>query len=167
MLRLVPFNMSWVTNDRIDVHAIYQRPRYKQDEYGDWHREYDANGMPTWDLTSPLPVKSHNKWVQKGFRYVTLANRDSLVRAAETGTLQGGSFRDYDQSQAGGPWNYRKFKESQQDTDSAELEKLRVEVAKYGAEAVESIRQSTDPEFRLPDSLKGEPKKGKAEKVSA
>lgn len=169
MLKLVPFNPAWINNDKIDVHAIYQRPRFKQDEYGEWYREYDENGMPTWDITSPLPVKSHTKWTMKGFRYVTLANRESLIIAARNGTLLGGTVRDYDQHQTGGPWNYRKFRESEQDTNVAELDALRADVARFGAEAVEALRQRTDPDFRLPDALKTPPEKAekKAKAVPA
>lgn len=154
MLRLVPFHDGWITHERLNVNAIYRRPRFVQDQYGDWQREYDEHGLPTWDLTTPLPVRGHNKWRSKGFEYITLADRGSLVQVAKVGMLIGGTVSDYDQSQAGGPWNYRKYAESQQDTNTAELEMLRADVAKFGADAVEAIHQRSNPYFRLPEALR-------------
>lgn len=163
MLKLVPFHSEWINNHKIDIHAIYRRPRYKEDEFGEWHRELDTDGLPTWDLTGPLPVKSHNRWVSKGFEYVTLANRESLAVAARTGTLTDGTFRDYDQHQTGGPWNYRKYLAGQAQAHTADAEKLRADVERFGAEAVEAIRQQTEPSFRLPDEFKKPKVKAKPE----
>lgn len=163
MLKLVPFNDAWIDSDRIDLHAIYRRPRFVQDAYGEWSRELDDNGLPTWDLTTALPVKQHNKWMQKGFQYVTLANRDSLLMAARTGTLLGGTARDYDQHQTGGPWNWRKFHEGQQHTNTEELDRLRADVEEFGADTVEKLRRRTHPDFVLPPSLR-KPAVKKAEK---
>ncbi len=169
MLKLVPFNSAWISHDKVDIHAIYRRPRFVKDQYDEDQREYDANGMPTWDLTGPLPIKQHNKWTMKGFEYVTLANRSSLVVAAKTGTLIGGSVRDFDQHQTGGPWNYRKYAEGQQDSNTAEFEQLKSDVMRFGADAVEELRKRQDPGFVLPPALralgkaepKSEPKAGK------
>jgi hypothetical protein len=153
-LKLVPFNPVWISHDKIDIHAIYRRPRFVQDTFGEWVREYDANGLPTWDLTGPLPVKQHVRWESKGFEYVTLANRESLAVAAKMGTLVGGSYRDYDQHQTGGPWSFRKYHEGQQQAQTAEIDQIREAVAKYGPEVYEDIRRTTEPGFRLPDELK-------------
>lgn len=166
-LRLVPFNPTWISHERIDIKAIYRRPRFVSDDYGEMHREYDANGLPTWDLTGPLPVKQHTKWTQKGFEYVTLANRDSLAVAYRMGTLPSGTtFRDFDQHQTGGPWNYRKYIEGQADTQTTDLDDLRRDVEAFGAEAVETLRRRTDPHFRLPEALKGTTKKGKGKEAA-
>ena len=167
MLKLVPFNSTWITHDKIDIHAIYRRPRFVTDEFGEDQREYDADGLPAWDLTGPLPVKQHNKWMQKGFEYVTLANRESLITAAKHGTLQGGSVREFDQHQTGGPWNYRKYVAGQQSANTAELEQLRADVEKYGADAVEQIHRRRDPHFVLPATLRAEPAKAKTAKGAA
>lgn len=160
MLKLVPFNAVWITHDKCDVHAIYRRPRFKEDEFGEWHREYDKDGLPTWDLTGPLPVKSHNRWTSKGFEYVTLANRESLIMAASIRSLPEPA-HVYDQHQTGGPWNYRKYSAGQVDQHSAEAERLKADVERFGPEAVEAIRRQTDPTFKLPDALK-KPKKAEA-----
>jgi hypothetical protein len=170
MLKLVPFNAAWINHDKIDLHAIYRRPRFVEDAFGEMKREYDPNGLPTWDLTGPLPVKQDTKWRRKGFEYVTLANREGLVMAARQGTVQllpgMTSWREYDQHQTGGPWNYKKYILGEQQTTTADAERLKADVAKYGWEAVESIRQQTDPDFVVPAHLKANPTAA-APKVSA
>lgn len=157
-LMLVPFNAAWINHDKIDVHAIYQRPRFVSDEYGEWEREVDKDGLQTWDLTGPLPVKSHNKWLAKGFRYVTLSDSVSLQTAGTQGTvaLQAGmhSWREYNQHQTGGPWNYKKWAEGVKDTHSAEAAQLREDVIAYGADVVERIHRRMDPSFKLTDQLR-------------
>lgn len=176
-LRLVPFNAKWINHDKIDVHAIYRRPRFKEDEYGELERELDAGGIPTWDMTGPLPVKQHTKWLAKGFEYVTLADRDSLRMAGQFGTVldEFGNvcdWRKYDQHQTGGPWNWKKYHEGQSESTTIAQEKLKEDILKWGPEAVEAIRRQVDPSFRLPDhmrNLKPEPQKkgGEDKKVTA
>ena len=160
MLKLVPFQAVWITHEKLDLHAIYRRPRFKEDEYG------EVQLVPgEWDLTGPLPVKQHNKWMAKGFEYVTLADRNSLIEAARVGTV-GGNWREYDQHQTGGPWNYRKYAEGMKvdavaqkaAAEQAETE-LRFMVEKFGVEAVEAIKQQTDPSFKVPESMKPQKKK--------
>lgn len=157
-LILVPFNAAWINHDKIDVHAIYERPRFKQDEYGEWEREIDKDGLQTWDLTGPLPVKSHNKYLAKGFRYVTLADAMSLMIAGQQGTVQlqenMTTWREYMQHQTGGPWNYKKYAEGIRDSHTRDAEVLRADVLRFGAEAVEQIRRQTDATFVLPDELR-------------
>lgn len=156
MLKLIPFNDKWLTLDRMDVHAIYRRPRYKEDQFGEMHRELNDRGLPTWDLTGPLPVKQHNKWRAKGFEYVTLANRDSLVLAARAGTLpEGTRFHDWVQdTTTNGPWNYKKYIVGQEQTTTLEAEQLEADVREFGSAAVETIRRRHDQTFRLPDHLR-------------
>lgn len=163
-LKLVPFSEAWITHDKIDVHAIYRRPRFVEDEYGEWQPQYDADGLQVWDLTGPLPVRKHNAWRQKGFEYVTLANRDSLIIAAKAGTIE--NWRQYDQHQTGGPWNYRKYIEGANSGRTAELDSLRANVEKFGWEAAEAIKQQTDPHFKMPDALKA-PKKAATKGAAA
>lgn len=153
MLKVVPFDPQWINHDKLDIKAMYRRPRWVVDQWGERQREYNADGLPTWDIVGPLPIKKHNHWVAKGFEYITLANRDSLRKAAKVNALAG-SPRDYDQHATGGPWNYRLYAEGQLHTEQSESAKLRADVEKFGAEAVETIRQQTDPSFRLPPELK-------------
>jgi len=153
-LKLVPFNATWVSHDKIDIHAIYRRPRYREDEYGEHSREYDKDGLPTWDLTGPLPIKQHVKWSAKGFEYVTLANRDSLAVAAAYGTLPPDTkAADFDQHQTGGPWSYRKYVLGHEAMATQEAEQLKADVYEFGSNAVESIRKRQEPSFKLPEHL--------------
>lgn len=151
-LKLVPFNDSWIQHDKLDLHAIYRRPRFTTDEYGDPVRVLE-NGLPAWDLTGPQPVKQHNKLRAKGFEYVTLADAQSLSDAYKKGTLLpvGATPRDYAQdSQTGGPWNYRKYAEGRASEMSDAITQLRADVAKFGSAAVEELRG-----IELPTWLKG------------
>lgn len=170
MLRLVPFNDAWITHDKIDIKAIYRRPRYTEDAYGEMIREVDANGLPTWDLTGPLPVKSHNKHRAKGFEYLTLADRDSLVTAGKHGTIQG-DWREYVQDpRTGGPWHYRKYVEGEVVAVTEAAGKLREMVQKYGPAMVQEVKRETDPTYTLPAelwTLDAAGEGGKKAKVSA
>lgn len=159
MLKLVPFNTAWITHDKTDLHAIYRRPQMVEDlDTGHRVPRRDADGFIVWDLTSPLPIKQHNIWEAKGYQYVTLADRESLHTAARTGTLTGGSVREFDQHATGGPWNYRKYAAAQAEVASDALDNLRADVEQFGSEAVEAIRRRTDPTFRLPESFRQAPK---------
>lgn len=160
MLRLVPFNSAWIQHDKLDLKAIYRRPRWTEDAYGEPVRVLDG-GLPAWDLTGPLPVKQHNKWTGKGFEYVTLADRASLVEAAKKGSLvdehgHAVSASEFVQDpKTGGPWNYRKYDEGQAQLVSAELVQIRNAVIAYGSTAYEDIRRMHEPGFSLPEWLKG------------
>ncbi len=162
MLKLVPFNSKWINHEKIDVHAIYRRPRYKEDEYGEKYRELDPKThLPTWDVTGHLPVKAHNVWLNKGYQYITLHSRNDLQVAAMHGTLldaEGNAtadWRQYDQHQTGGPWNYKKYMDGQTATNTLDADQLEADVNRFGSDAVEAIRRSTDKAFALPDYLKG------------
>jgi len=167
-LKLVPFSDVWIDHDKIDIHAIYKRPRFIEDAYGETQREY-VNGLPTWDLTGPLPVRLHNRWRSKGFEYVTLANRESLRTAARAGTLPPGTkIDDFDQHQTGGPWNYKRYAEGQTELVTQAAKQLEEDVALYGSDAVEGLRRRYEPGFVLPEKLRGipAPKPAKAERAS-
>jgi hypothetical protein len=160
MLKLVPFNSSWINHDKIDIKAIYRRPRYVQDKYGDFEREIDPKtGQPTWDLTGPLPIKQHTKWTSKGFEYVTLADASSLATAASFGTIHDeagnptNNWRQYQAVQTGSPWNFRMYDEGQATTTTLAAEQLTADVYEFGSAAVQAIRRRQDPAFTLPKHL--------------
>lgn len=154
-LMLVPFNEKWISHDKLDLHAIYKRPVYREDEFGEPQRVYDKDGIEEWDLTPPLPVKQHNVWRGKGFQYVTLADRESLIMAAKNNTILGETpARAYDQHRTGGPWNYRLYLQGQIGERSKQAEQLKQDVYRFGSVAVEEIRRRTEPEFTLPPSLR-------------
>jgi hypothetical protein len=152
-LKLVPFNAVWIDHDKIDIHAIYRRPVFAEDKYGELQRVI-KDGFPAWDLTGPLPVRGHTKWSAKGFQYVTLATRDSLRIAARFGTLpEGTTLATYDQHHTGGPWNYRLYFESQEALQGEILDELRADVEEFGSDTVLRLRRRTDPAFVLPPAL--------------
>jgi hypothetical protein len=165
MLKLVPFHSAWVENHKLDLHAIYRRPRWVENEYDEMVQARDADGLPLWDLTTPLRILDHNRLRAKGFEYITLASRKDLVDAARAGTVE--NWRQYDQHQTGGPWNAKMYLASQHAADTSALEHLRADVERFGWEAVEAIRRSQDPAFRVPDVLKVAKVEKKAGKVSA
>lgn len=161
-LKLVPFNASWINHEKLDIHAIYLRPSRVEDEYGDRVQARGPDGQPLWDITGPLPVRQHNVWEAKGFKYLTLANAVGpeggagyLMVAARNGTLAGGSVRDYAQDpRTGGPWNLKKYLEGQVDTATEGLAQLERDVLEFGSIAVEKIRRRVDPGFTLPPHLR-------------
>lgn len=164
MLKLVPFNNAWINHDKIDVHAIYRRPHRTEDEYGEFIQTLSKDGVAEWDLTGPLPVRQHNRWVVKGYEYVTLAGRQDLLTAAQYGTLTvvdketgtivpTADWKQYDQHASGGPWNYRLYKTGQERATTIEADLLRQDVYKFGSDAVETLRKRDNPQFRLPPEL--------------
>lgn len=159
-LKLVPFNPVWIGHDKIDIKGIYRRPRFKQDQYGEWEREYDDQGNPTWDLTGGLPIKQHVRWESKGFEYVTLADKPSLLEAARFGTILDetgqptANWRMYDQHQTTGPWSYKKYAESQLGALTLSSEQLVSDIEEFGWETVERLRRRSDPGFRVPEHMK-------------
>lgn len=163
MLKLVPFHDAWVTNHQLGLHAIYRRPRRVTNEFDEVVQSAGPDGLPEWDITTPLPVVHHNKHLAKGFQYVTLATRDDLVKAAKAGTVA--NWREYDQHQTGGPWNAKMYLKGQALADTEALSQLRADIKEFGWEAVERIRRQVDATFRVPDVLK--PKRQQAEKVPA
>lgn len=155
MLKLVPFNHAWINHEKLDLKGIYRRPRFTVDEWGERLREYGPDGLPTWDIVGPLPIKQHNAFMKKGFEFVTLANRESLYTAAKFGTLPDGAHvKEFDQHATGGPWNARQYHETAKQHDLSAAQQLQDDVARFGAEAVEAIRRQTDPAFTLPPALR-------------
>ena len=155
MLKLVPFHQDWITNPKSDLKAIYRRPQLVEDEdTGEMVPRLDDKGQPVWDIATPLPVKQHTKWAQKGFEYITLANRESLHMAAQTGTLIGGSVRDYDQHATGGPWNYRKYAAGVVAAAADAAGALRSDVERFGPDVAEELQRRTQPHFKLPESMR-------------
>ena len=88
-MELVPFDPAWVFG-KADLHAIYRRP----------------NG----DLTTGLPVRRHLDWSRKGFEWVTLADADSLLAAANSLRAQGLDPRRYVvDPRTNSPWSYEAY----------------------------------------------------------
>lgn len=158
--RRVPFNPIWITHDKIDLKAIYRRPVYTEDARGERVRQCDADGLPLWDLTTPLQVRHHNKHQAKGFEYVTLATMSDLAEATKHGTILEGEGRDYINHRIGGPWDARLYLADAVAEDRAAFMRLKELVERLGSATVLAVRQSEDPAFELPPSLQNIPAPG-------
>lgn len=159
--RRVPFNPDWLNQDKLDLKAIYRRPRYARTQFDDIVRVLE-DGMPAWDLTGPLPVRRHNDWVAKGFEYLTLADRSSLNQVAGMLRAVGLNPADFDQHPEYGPWNPKLFLATQQRVDRDAHEELRRMVERFGSDAVVQIRRASEPAFELPADLQDIPAGGNA-----
>lgn len=152
VFKRVPFNSIWITHDKLDIKAIYRRPRFIEDRFGDMVREHDAAGIPTWDLTGGLPLRSHNKWATRGFEYVTLAGIEDLMAAAAQRTLPE-PMAAYINHRVGGPWHAVMYLDWAKQADREAFDELRALVTKYGSEQVTEIKRATDPTYTLPLTL--------------
>ena len=155
MLKLVPWDDRWVT-PVTDMKAVYLRPHRKENERGELEQTRDINGEPEWDVITAA-LKHHQKLASKGYKYLTLADRESLQTAAKRGMLAG-LYREYDQHVTGGPWDWFMYRDSLKHIHDAKVQELQKDVDEFGWQAVEKIRQRTDPTFRVPDSMKPQAK---------
>lgn len=164
MLTLVPFNPEWATHDTLDLHAIYRRPvrDLETDEFA-----RDKHGFVRWDLTTPLPVRSHAKWTAKGYAYVTLSSsQDVIDAAAPEGCQPLHNPKQYlDQARDHGPWNAQQYLADLHDAASKRLAEIQGRVAKYGWEEAETLERDRDPGYVMPASMKAEsPRRGRPKK---
>lgn len=128
-VKCVPLNPDWTGSTKMDMRAIYARP----------------NG----DLTTALPLRRHTSWEAKGFKYLTLADAESLNLAVPFLRSQGLNPQDFvagiDGDGRPTPWNPAAYiadvKSKQVDADAELLERVR----KYGVETVEQITGQTVP----------------------
>lgn len=156
MIKTVPFNQAWVTSDKLDIRAIYRRPRLDA-----LKRRVVLDGIPQWDLTGALPVRRHNDWLKKGFEYVTLATLQDLADASKTLAGQGIDPHQFDDSyEPFGEMDRRSFRvqaylEQRADADDEVRDDLRAMVEAYGSAAVENIKRIENPAFVLPAPLQG------------
>lgn len=147
----VPFNPIWISHDKLDLKAIYRRPRWIEGKYGQMVQEVDAHGVPTWDLTAPLPVRHHNKWTARGFEYITLAKVGDLLAAGKYNALSGHP-REY-LNIGGEPWNAEFYLEVAVQEDRAAFLQMRDLVDRLGSQAVIDVQRMNNPHFMLPPSL--------------
>ena len=160
-LKLVPFNPLWVTTTGasgaflLDIKAIYRRPQ--KTRLGDIVT--DAAGLVIWDLTGGLPIQHHAKWTARGFQYVTLADRASLVAVsrpelAEQGIAPLRDWQSYVQDRfTEGPWNGALYLQDLAEERAAQIAALTDAIQKYGAEAAEQIEQRSTPGYRIPPAF--------------
>src|SRR5919106_1444688 len=104
--KCVPFDSVWsIPGTKFDLKGIYRRPRRVVGAYDEITVATSAEGLPLWDLTGPFPIRRHSDWVAKGFEYVTLADLESLEKAAPSLRAKGLNVREYIQHPQLGPWN--------------------------------------------------------------
>lgn len=150
MLKCIPLDPAWTGSEtKLDLKAIYRRR--KQNNWGT--PELDADGREQWDTTGPLPLRRHNAWVRKGYVYVTLADYDSLEKAAPYLVERDPSlnWRSYIQDlKTRSPFNPELYLQGLNEQLAGELAELRAMVAKYGVDAVTEIKRTTDPSWQMP-----------------
>lgn len=145
VFKCVPLDSRWIiAGTKLDLKAIYRRPRRVVGEYDEITLATTADGLPAYDLTGPLPMRRHADWEAKGFEYVTLADQKSLNEAAPFLREQGLSPAEYVQHPTG-PWNPKLYMATAEDADRAAFAELRAMVDKFGIAAVEEIRKKPLP----------------------
>jgi len=136
MLKCVPFNDEWPGSSS-DLRAIYERRQ--QDNWG--NPVLDADGNEQWDTTGPLPLRRHNDWVRKGFRYLTLADEDSLQKASGWLRSQGLDPMVFMQDRRNrSPFSLDLYMQGREERESAERAEWRRLVEKHGPETVVEIK---------------------------
>lgn len=161
MLKCVPLHDAWTGGESLlDLKAIYRRK--KVDNWG--NPVLDAQGLEQWDTTSGLPLRRHGAWLKKGFIYVTLADYDSLEKAAPYLLERDPScnWRSYIQDlRTRSPFNAELYMQGLREELAKELADLRAMVAKFGIEAVTEIKRVTEPGWQMPAGVvEAEAKRG-------
>ncbi len=172
-LRLVPFDPAWVSTvgdsgaPLLDIKAIYQRPHKDPVTFTVIR---DHAGFPEWDTVGGLPLQHHNKWVARGFRYVTLAGRADLVAVFNPANREKGiapprdpstgmeiPFAEFVQNpRTDGPWDGQRHMQDAADQRTQEIAALTADIQEYGRTRAEALRQASDPMYRLPESFMAE-----------
>lgn len=115
--RCVPFNPEWVTNNKLDIKAIYRRP--VRDPNDPFRRQVVIDGRPQWDLTGALPVLRHADWLREGMEYLTLADIDSLRKVRGWLISQGLEAKEFQQNpHTLGPWRAESYLQSVADEEA-------------------------------------------------
>lgn len=145
MMTLVPFLSEWAEQGTpLDLHAIYLRPSAPND-----HRL---------TLTSGLPVRRHSEWVsaRKGFKYVCLASRSDLEKAAKSLHANGYNPADYAgcfMRDARGGFDVARYLREASVSHEAYVAHVQRQVDKFGMEAVLELRRSADPNWTMPEGI--------------
>lgn len=145
--RPVPLQVVLQAAVKNDLKAIYRRIRRTVGAFDEEIVVTGDDGMPLWDLTTPLPVARHNDWMKKGFEYVTLADRDSLDKVAPFLAIQDPplNVRDYVCHPHFGAWNPKLYAAVAAEGDRAAIGELFRLLDQYGVQTVEAIRGTRLP----------------------
>lgn len=137
--RPVPLQPVLQAAQKNDVRAIYRRPRRTTGPYDEEIHLVGDDGMPLWDLTTPLPVQRHQDWLKKGYEYVTLSDRPSLDKTAPYLREMGLNPADYVQHPHFGAWNPKLYAATAAEGDRTALLRMFEMLDKYGVETYEEI----------------------------
>lgn len=169
--KCVPFDKNWgLPSTKLDLKAIYRRPRRTVGEYDEVVQERGPDGQPLYDLVGPLPVRRHSDWLAKGFEYVTVvavpgAEDHAWGQVAASLRAKGLDPKDYIQHPQLGTWNPKLYLATADQVDLDKFAELRALVEQLGSATVLQVKRSDDPTFTLPKSLQDIPPGGKAKTV--
>jgi hypothetical protein len=161
IFKCVPLDPLWtITGSKLDLKAIYRRPRRSVGEYDEIIQERGPDGLPLYDITSPLPLRRHSDWQTKGFEYVTVVSTlqqgdESFKYVADSLRKQGLNPADYLQHPVFGTWNPKLYLATAEQADRSKFSELTKMVEQFGSAAVTEIRKQNDPTFTLPPALQG------------
>jgi hypothetical protein len=143
----VPLQVVLQASAKVEMKAIYRRLRRTVGAFDEEILEIGEDGLPLWDLTTPLPVARHNDWIKKGFEYVTLADRESLDKVAPFLAVQEPPLnaRDYLQHPHFGAWNPKLYSATAAEGDRQAVRDLFKLLDEFGQATVEQIRGTKIP----------------------
>jgi hypothetical protein len=166
IFKRVPLDPMWtLAGTKLDLKAIYRRPRRSIGEYDEVIQERGPDGLPLYDLTGPLPLRRHGDWTAKGFEYVTVLSSvqpgdESFKYVASSLRAAGLNPAEYLQHPTFGTWNPKLYLATADNEDRSKFDALRAMVEQVGSDAVIAVRRMNDPNFTLPASLQGVPAGG-------
>lgn len=168
VFKCIPIDNGWIIpGTKLDLKAIYRRPRRLIGEYDEVIQARGEDGRPLYDLVGPLPMRRHSDWIAKGFEYVTVVvnprrEEEKGAWAAVAGSLRAKDLNpaDYLQHPQFGTWNPKLYLATAEHADAAKFSELRALVYEMGSEAVLKVRRSMDPSFTLPETLQHIPPGG-------
>jgi hypothetical protein len=173
VFKCVPIENSWtIQGTKLDLKAIYRRPRRRVGEYDEIIPEHGPDGLPLYDLTGPLPLRRHADWIAKGFEYVTVVaspRNDDGAWPAIAASLRAKNLNpaDYLQHPHFGTWNPKLYLATADQVEASKVSELQALVEQLGSEAVLAVRRSMDPSFTLPAKLQHIPPGGRVAKTAA
>lgn len=143
----VPLQVVLQASAKVQLKAIYRRLRRTVGPFDEEILEIGQDGLPLWDLTTPLPVERHADWIKKGFEYVTLADRDSLDKVAPFLAVQDPPLnaKDFLQHPHFGAWNPKLYSATAAEGDRAAVKELFKLLDQHGQAVVEQVRGTTIP----------------------
>jgi len=135
----VPLQLVLQASTKLDLKAIYRRQQRAVGPFDEEILLTGDDGLPLWDLTTPLPVRRHGDWLKRGFEYVTLADMDSLEKVAPWLKNEGLDPRDFLFHRHFGPWNPKLYSATAAEGDRQSIVRIFDALDKHGIEAYEDI----------------------------